>query len=358
MKQTNKENFLITFFCTIVRPRFQFITLFFVSSAIIFMAYHPVQRFYALEPYPPLLPITPQKIKAWGGEPVPVKVGLYIRSFSVFDFVANKFVIDGILWFEFDPALISLETVNKFSFEKGTLTAKSAPYTKIIDDKFFARFDIQFEFSIDLNYTYFPFDDHRMSIILVNRYIPPSEMIFISYESYFSIDQSIEISGWEEEGKTVKTGYSESRLEKLDPEKVVLHPKTVFSIDYRRSGIRYILLIILPLCIIFFVGLFSFAFDPKKHATMILGLATGTITSLLSYRFVIERITPQVGYFVFSDYIFTLLLSLSVLEFIFAIVMISVGHLTRFLIIARGVIFLTFHFLFLFMWYYFLHLLV
>jgi len=335
MKQSKyKNNFLLNFFSQIVTPRMQLLWIILVSLTVIIMGYYPIRQFFALEPYPTLFPVTPQKVKEWGGDPVEVKVGLHIRNFPVFDLVANKFIIDGILWFEFDPALISIDTVGKVSFEKGNLLAKSAPSTKIIDDKFFARYDIQLEFSIDLDYSHFPFDDHRISLVLVNRYVPPSEMIFKSYESYFLIDKSVRISGWELEGRTVKTGFSESKLEQMDPEKVILHPKAIFAIDLRRSGIRYILLIILPLFIIFFISLFTFAFDPEKHITMILALATVSLTSLLSYRFVIERMTPQVGYFVFSDYIFTLLLALALLEFIFAIMIITIGRLTRFVIIA------------------------
>jgi len=154
----------------------------------------------------------------------------------------------------------------------------------------------------------------------------------------------------------VKTGYTESRLDMYDSSKIISHPKTVFSIDFRRSGIRNSLLILLPLFLIFFLSLFSLAFDPEKQITTIMSLSTVGVTSLLAYRFVIENMTPKVGYFVFSDQIFILLLAATLLVFVFAFARGRIGQLRRFFVIARGALFILINISVLLTWYYLLFL--
>lgn len=357
MKQ-EKMNYITQFFYKLTLPPTQIAVIIFTMAAVIFIARITFEKFVNFESTGKLQMITPQKIKDWRGDPAQVKVGFHIRNFPSFDFVANNFIIDGIVWFEYDPSLIALETISKFSFDKGELIYKSEPNTKMTGDKFFARFDIRLRFRIDLNYRLFPFDNHRMSIVLVNRFVPPSELVFISKPSFFSISPDIDFQGWKKQHKSVITGYSESALEEDDQTKNILNPEVIFSLDFNRLGIRYISLIIFPLCIIFFFGLLSFAFDPKDNVNLIIALATGAITSLLSYRFVIESLTPRVGYFVFSDYIYLALLGFSVLEFIFAAIVISTKKLNKFLIVLRGLLFIFFISAFLFTWYYYLYRLI
>ena len=59
---------------------------------------------------------------------------------------------------------------------------------------------------------------------------------------------------------------------------------------------------------IFFIGLFSLTLDPTKELRAVLSLSVASLTALLYYELVIERITPSVDYFTISDQIYTLLL--------------------------------------------------
>jgi len=355
MEQKKKQyDALLRFFLYIVSPHSQFFFMLISSILVMIMAYGPIKKFHTTEISPQLFPITPQKVREWGGEPTRVTVGLDVRNFPEFDFVKNQFELDGILWFEFDPALISLDTVSKFTFDKANLEKKSTPFTKIVNDRFFARYDVKLKFNMTLNYRFFPFDDHRMFITLINRTVSPSEVMFKSEETDFLFSDEINISGWEIDNKSVKTGYAVDIMETYDPEKTVLYPKTVFSIDFRRVGVRYILLIVLPFFILFFMGLFSFAFDPEKNSYLITYIAIGGITSLLTYRFVLEAMTPKVGYFVLSDYVYSVLLSFSLVEVVVGIITVYTKRLTEPLILLRGILFILFHLVFIFTWYYFL----
>lgn len=352
MKLTN-DNKLVKFFNAIVLPQSQIIGILIVSAVVATIASSHYKAFVTREPEVSIIPVTPQKIKEWGSVPTRVTVGLYINSFPILDFVNNDFVFDGILWFEFDPALISLNTVSKFSLERGDILSISEPYTQMIDNKFFARYTLRARFKADLAYQLFPFDDHRLDIILVNRTIQPSEMIFRSYASFFIMSPSIRLTGWEIFDTSVKLGMTQSVLDKYEAQKVVSYPRVVFSISLRRSGVRNLLLILLPLFMIYFITLFSFAFDPKTHSGTIFGLASAGVSTLLGYRFVIEGMSPKVGYFVLSDRLFILFLAASLVEFIFAVILVRIGHLTPIITVLRGLTYIMINVIFLVAWVYF-----
>lgn len=353
-----KWNSVSRFFYRVTWPPFQVFVMILTLLIVGFIARMTIRKNVIFEVVSDIHMITPKKIKEWHSAPAQINVGFYIRNFPTFDFVANNFVIDGIVWFEFDPSLIALETIGKFTFSKADLIFKSEPFTKLADNKFFVRYDIRLKFSVDLDYRAFPFDNHRMSIVLENKFVPPSEMVFTSDASLFSISPNIIVQGWQIANKSVLTGYSESALVDDNQSKNILNPKAAFIIDFHRKGIRYVSLIFFPLIIIFFVGLLSFSLDSKDYAQLIVILTIGEMTFLLSYRFVIENLTPRVGYFTFSDQIFLVLMLCAVVEFIFGITVSTFKGITQILAIIRALLYILFIGLFIFAWYYSLYCLV
>ena len=148
-------------------------------------------------------------------------------------------------------------------------------------------------------------------------------------------------------------------LDRHDTRRIVRHSKVIFSIDFKRSGYRFIFLIFIPIFLIFFIGLFSFAFNPedKNSRSTIMNLASASLASLLAYRFVINNMAPSgVGYFMLSDHIFNLFLVLSFIELCVAISLVCYQKETDFVIIGRGLLFIFFHLASLIVWYYLLFL--
>ncbi len=325
-----------------------------MAGIITIMTYSSYYEYNALEPEIPLTLVTPQQIQQWGVLPTQVNVGLHITSFPSINFQTNEFVFDGIIWFEFDPALISLNTVAKFSIEHGTIVSISEPYTQIIENKFFARYNVRVQFKADLNYHQFPFDDHRLDIILVNRHIQPSEMIYHVHSLFFKISENAvsNFSGWKIYDKHVTSGWTQSVLEQYPAKKIVEYPVAIFSFGIVRSGLRNILLILFPLFLVYFLTLFSYAFDPTTNAGTIFGIASSGVGSLIGYRFVIEGMSPKVGYFLFSDAIFILFFTITIFNFIYSVILLRIKVLTKPIIIARGLIFLVMNISLVILWYY------
>ena len=146
------SNYFERFCSFIVKPHIQVMVLFVTFIIVAFSGDTEIEFFEPLEKQPDIISITPAKIKEWGGDPTVVDVGLYIQSWQEFDVLKNSFTFDGILWFQFDPALISLDTVDKFSFEKGDIEHKSEASTKLIDGKLFAEYKVRVHFNSELSF--------------------------------------------------------------------------------------------------------------------------------------------------------------------------------------------------------------
>jgi hypothetical protein len=235
-----------------------------------------------------------------------VKVGFVIRNFEEFDMVKNSFIISGYVWFEFDPSIVSLKTISSFNFEQANVT-KSPPTIRMNGDKVIATFEVRIVARSGLQYNEFPFDDHRLYFVLSFDNISPRELYFISSAREFIVSSDVSILGWRLRDAHVETSYLNNNLDALDARKNIIHPQIIFSLDYERIGIRYILLLILPLYLIFLLISLSYSLDEKQRSSIV-SLASGGISAIVAYRFVIESFSPSVGYFMNSDYFFFLFL--------------------------------------------------
>ncbi len=323
--------------------RFQVFSIVISFTIVMILFIKALGIFTTTDQRPALRNITPMKQAEVGASAATIKTGLFVRSFQDFDIKNNEFVADLVLWFEFDPTAISLETVEKFSFEKGKVLYRSPPNTKLINGNLLAMYEIRIAFSTNLDYHFFPFSDHRIFIVLTNKFIAPSEMFYKATGNGFSVSDDIYAAGWQYVGKGVEYGFISSQLEAHDIQKIVTYPRVIFSLDFAKSGVRQIFLILIPILLIFFLGLFSLSLDPVIHARAIIALSVGSITSLLGYRFVIEKLSPTVGYFMVSDHIFTYILAMTFFIFLIGTYTIRSRKVSETLKIIRIITIVLFH---------------
>lgn len=280
-----------------------------------FLINNASQRVRTTDKEPELTSLTPAVAVQVGESPTHVKVGLYLKDFSEFDIFANKFTFSGSIWFLFDPSVVSLDTISKFSFEKGQILSASAPNTRIFDGKLLARYDVRVSLKANLSYKLFPFDSHVLYITIDNNFVTPGEIVFDSSYNEFAVAPEVATTGWILKSVFVNSGYSSSQLEREKSSSDMLHPRLSFALYYVHSGLRQALTIFLPLILIFFMAMFSLILNSETHYTSILALSSAAVTSLLAYRFVIENLAPKASYFMLSDYVFFLLLLATVLVY-------------------------------------------
>lgn len=288
-----------------VSPLFVFACMLVTMGSIGFIVYRRTSKFTTGDRLVAIQYITPQKMQEFGGMPSSMDVGLCINNFRTFDIIKNDFVFDGVLWFEFDPSHISLSTVEQFSFDRGEILYRSAPVTQVKEGRLFVRYDVRLRFSGEMNYRRFPVDDHRLAIVLINKTVSPNELIFKSRNANFVVIPNMKIVGWSEFRHDVEVGYIETRYTESSDARPLQYPAAAFTIDYgRQSNIRNIIIVVLPMLLLFFVSLFSLALDPSKWFTAIISIPIQGIIGLLAYRFVLEAMSPAVGYFMYSDIFF------------------------------------------------------
>jgi len=309
---------------------------------VILILNKPLNTFISTDPPPQIEVVSREK----GHIGYPVEAGMHIENFHEFDLTKNKFVLNAIVWFKFNPAVLSLDTIEKFSFEKGDILSKSEPRTKLVGNKVLARYRIKFKFTSNLDYRAFPLNSHRLYITLTNKTVSPKEMLFQASESGFTLSKNILVPGWKKTKHRVITGYSESLLDRTDPTIKIQHPVLVFEIDFMRSGIRQLLVLFIPLFFMFYLTLFSLSLGATQYTSRI-GVSLGNISAFIGYRFVVEGVSPKVGYSMFIDLVFHLLLFIS-----FFVFFINLFTKNKEYARLRGTAILIIHTVFIASWYY------
>ncbi len=257
--------------------------------------------------------------------PIPIKTGLSIYNYRIFDMLNATYEFEGTIWFEFDPSTISIDTVSEFEFEKGDIIHKSSPRSRLNKNRLLVFYDILVRFKTELNYKLFPVDDHIIKLILVNKKVTPQELMYEIHNQSFIVRPKTESFGWIEKLKEVLTGYVEEVIDTRNESYNIYHPAVQFSILYRRSGLKYALILLMPMVVFIIVMLTSFSYDPYKYFSSIMVANGASLSGLIAFRFVIENMSPEVGYFMISDYFFLIFLVLAALLFLIGIFSMNVS---------------------------------
>jgi hypothetical protein len=274
------------------------------------------KRVHVTDPLPKITPISTKIIKELGPFAVKVRTGLFIKNLPEFDIIKNLFIIDTMLWFEYNADEIMPETIERFSFDKGTVRYKTPADIRIEENKIFAKYNVLFDIKCDLNYHKFPFEDHRIAIVLANNFVTPEEMYFMVDGSSFQIAPNIFPANWKLQDLNVDAGYQKLQLDPHDQTKKTENPKAIFIINIVKASTRKILIIFLPLFSAIFLSFFSFVMNIANVVGRF-SIAISAVTALLGYRFVIEQMIPQVGYFTTTDEIYLFLLIVAFIIFMF-----------------------------------------
>lgn len=285
-------------------------TAFYVQKSV-FVVNDPLP---AIQPYPMAKPENT------------VTVGLYVDHFEALNMIANRCIVSGILWFIAPQNAEFAAIIEQCTFQRAQVLEKIALTNKPLDAQHnLITYSVRVEFSNILDYTYFPLDDHRLYLVLVNQATTADKLTLQATPTSFALNKDISFSGWELKNQKVTSGTIPAPLDSTDMRTLQVYPAVLFSFDFARAGLRYVITIFFPLLLIFY--LIVFALSMNSEASLVLAIAG--VTALVSFRFVIESISPLVGYFMLSDYIFFLFLIATFFVFIITIVDSYAKQLTK-----------------------------
>lgn len=311
---------------------------------IVFL-YRPINDFEPVN-VAPVIFAAPATTDA-GHAPVVVKTGLSITDFLKFDVIKNEFEAAAIIWFVFDPAQISPELIDAFSFTKGDITYKSSPLMSQLDDRTKkALYFIRVRFSTIPNYRRFPLDDHYLFLNLINTRMLTDQIIFAIDE--YTLSPNLYAAGWKIVEHEARAGFAKTEI---GERQTLVQPKVSFSIGLAKQDFRQLLIIMLPLLLILYCGIFALS---VKNLNESIALIVASITGLTAYSFVIQTLSPAVGYLMLCDYMFLLFLAATFVIFFLIILDAAPEHVLskKTLVITKAVAILVIYLLILAAWYY------
>lgn len=264
----------------------------------------------------PLHDYNPESLMQFGSFYTLITTGLSIDQYEVFDVINNNFIIAATLWFLVDPAVVDIATLGKFSFSQGNLLYTSTPAISLENNKLLVQYRIRLQYSASLSYIYFPLDEHKIAIRLTNTVLTPQEAIFVSEYRYFNITASAKEFGWGKFDQYISYGYRKNSFDSAKNARTNYDPCVDFIVDFKRTSYRYIISIIFPMLTFFYLALFGFSTIGSSRFY----LPTVGLTALISFRFIIDRLSPTVGYFMLSDYLFFIFLGAIFISFIFLLI--------------------------------------
>ena len=244
-----------------------------------------------------------------------VKTGLYIKNFELFNITEDHFIAGLVVWFEFLTDEVMPETIQNFSFVNGKILEKSNGDVRINGPLMQVTFDVRVEFKSQLNYYRYPFDDHRISLLLTNNSVTPSELYFTVDNNTFSIAPDLYTNNWKVLELDTAWGYNSLSLDSTNTEKKMLRPVVAYSLNFEKSSMRHVLIIFVPLFIALLFGFLTFVMS-LSNAFERMRMSVSALTALLSYRFILDRMMPAVGYLTTTDLIYILYLLVLVIIFI------------------------------------------
>ncbi|MBD3273602.1 hypothetical protein GF385_04615 [Candidatus Dependentiae bacterium] len=288
----------------ITSTKLQVITIGAMIFALLLLFYFPNKKFLSSDVKPDIINLKPkikqQQIKE-------IETGLYIKNFPVFDVIKNEFEMNAIVWFQFDPHKININTIKNFVFEKGKIVKKSKINSKIIGNKLWVYYKVKVEFNSNLNYKFFPIEDHKIYVTLSNPDMDPNSEILVSYNTNLTMKDKLFTGDWKKIDHEVEYGYLEDVMDQYDQQKINKYPAVLFELSFKKAGIRKTLVIFLPLFMVFFLSLFSLITNIKNYSG-ILTLSAGSTSALIFDLVAIENMSPNVRYFTIANKIYTLLL--------------------------------------------------
>lgn len=303
-----------------VTPRAQIACLCLSLCVLIGLFTKRIFDFQPLDPWESIQTIKPGDLNALNGAHGVVKVGFTIVDFLEFNVLRNVFEVDAIVWFEYDPTFIAPSVIDSFLIDRAHIVSKTVARTELHGGDAVIYYTVRARLDMLFNYSLFPYDDHLLQFMVTLPGASAGEVLLESSQKSFIIEVDFSHYGWRMRDLEVVPGIRHNETGRINARETFKYPAILFIAACQRYDIRGTLAIFMPLLLLLYIALFSFSLNPERDRTSILALTAACLTGMISYRFVIQNISPDVGYFVLSDYMFFVYLSLVFITFIYGVV--------------------------------------
>ncbi len=261
-----------------------------------------------------------------------IETGLFLRDFSKFNIIQNQFELEGALWFLYNPLYVSSSLLDNFQVSYGEVMFIGKPLVFAVGNQELRWYNVRLRFSSSLQYHRFPIDVHRISLVIYNAALANTRSTLITARNALDITEIPHTPGWNLIQHQAKEGYWHHTLQTHEGDILLKAPSIQFTLDFKRIGIRHLLVIILPLFLMYLMVLFAVILSFSSLHRSAITIVTAAIAAIIAYRFVLESLSPEVDYLMLSDYIYLLFLSASFLLFLLIVMYRHIGDLVRILL--------------------------
>ncbi len=221
------------------------------------------------------------------GDPVTVKVGVWLVNVEKVDLIANSYKLDFYLWFKFNPSEISLEEVKDFEFINGAPTK----YEISADEtQGYLEYRVRGDFIKTFDFTRYPFESHELAVELEHKNLDISSVVF-EEDPDSHIEQAANVAGWtlgDFQTSVTEHAYDET------------YSRFVFSVTLARPVLSSFIKSVLPISVITTISLLAFFISPQNFAQRI-GLGVTTLLSATAFHLSLLSGIPPTGYLTLAD---------------------------------------------------------
>ncbi len=232
-----------------------------------------------------------------------VKTGIIIQGFPKFDVNHNQFLLNCLVWFRFNRSLISIESIEKFSFLNAISMQKNLLNVSVENDDFILEYQVQLEFYSQLDHKFFPINDHSIYMVLENNQLTSEEVIFDCDNGSVSIGNNLELNDWNVVGTEAQSGYDYIASSLGNYSNPIPYPRVLYTLNIKKVGLRKFAFVILPVILILFISSSALMLGNFSDNIALL-ISIGSLTGVLAYRYVLNSMSPNVGYFTLAEYIY------------------------------------------------------
>jgi hypothetical protein len=220
--------------------------------------------------------------------PVEVEVGVWLVNIEKVDLSANSYRLDFYLWFNYNPAEISLEQIRDFEFVNGAPTK----YEITVDEQAgYLEYRVKGDFITTFDFSNYQFETHQLPVEIEHKTLDISKLIYKSDPSS-NIDPESNISGWNL--GSFKTSISEHSYGEWT------YSRFIFSANLERPGVSSFIKSVLPIVIITTISLLAFFMSPQNFSQRIT-LGVTTLLSATTFHLSLINNIPPTGYLTFAD---------------------------------------------------------
>lgn len=231
-------------------------------------------------------PAHAQSMEAGEDGPSIVKVGVYVLNVGKFEIATGTYTVD----FYLDMKCESECDPSRFEFSNG----RTNTIDTTIDEPNEKFYRIQGTFSSNVDLRKYPFDAHKLSIILEDKDSTVGSQVYELDPASSGIDPEVIIVGWELDGWDMEVGehyyapYDET------------YSRYTFNIEISRAVLPSFIKSMLPVFFMVFVGMLSLLLAADK-VTMRLSLNISTLLAAVMFHLNLTSQIPPVGYMTFAD---------------------------------------------------------